>query len=304
MSFSTHESRSAHTWKPISTLGYDSVDFDHSSFANHQIFLLLLGPITTCLNILLVFWLSISCFWPRSLISIWLPKILYLVGIHKNFCFIYNFIIIIILFLAVLGLCCSASFSLVAASRGYPPVAVCRLFIAVASLVELRLKGAWPSLVAALGLSSCSSWVLDHSLNSCGAWAEFLHGIWGLSRSEIEHMSPALVGEFFTTEPPRKPCKNFLTLSFWTTWDPDLTLVPIIISLCISIPLWALISNSHLYQQLWPRPNLLLCPPTFPSFSFNHVDLCKPWFLIVNWPWYGKTKPQKAQSISDGWSAK
>ena len=97
--------------------------------------------------------------------------------------------------------------SVVAASRGCPLVAVCRLFIAVASLVaELRLKGAWPSLVAALGLSSCSSWVLDHSL-SCGAWAEFLHGMWGLSRSRIQHVSPALAGEFFTTKPSVSPVR-------------------------------------------------------------------------------------------------
>ena len=84
-------------------------------------------------------------------------------------------------------------FSLVALSRRYPLAAVYRLCIAVASLVaELRLKGAWPSPFAAPGLSSCSSEVLDHSFNSCGAWAEFLHGMWGLSRSGIEHVSPAL----------------------------------------------------------------------------------------------------------------
>ena len=40
------------------------------------------------------------------------------------------------LFLAVLGLCCFLGFSLVVASRGYPPVVVCRLLIVVASLVE------------------------------------------------------------------------------------------------------------------------------------------------------------------------
>ena len=39
-------------------------------------------------------------------------------------------------FLALLGLCCCQGFSLVAGSRGYSPVAMCRLLIAVASLVE------------------------------------------------------------------------------------------------------------------------------------------------------------------------
>ena len=44
------------------------------------------------------------------------------------------------LFLAMLGLCCCSDFSLAVESRGYSPVAVHRLLIAVASLVaELRL---------------------------------------------------------------------------------------------------------------------------------------------------------------------
>jgi len=41
----------------------------------------------------------------------------------------------IYLFLAVLGLLCCTGFSLVAEFRDYSPVAVCRLLIAVASLV-------------------------------------------------------------------------------------------------------------------------------------------------------------------------
>ena len=52
----------------------------------------------------------------------------------------YNFFFyinkFIYLFLAVLGLCCFLGFSLGLASRGYPPVVVCRLLIVVASLVE------------------------------------------------------------------------------------------------------------------------------------------------------------------------
>ena len=42
---------------------------------------------------------------------------------------------LIYLFLAVLCLCCCEGFSLILESEGYSPVAVCRLFIAVASLV-------------------------------------------------------------------------------------------------------------------------------------------------------------------------
>ena len=53
------------------------------------------------------------------------------------------------LFLAVLGLCCCAGFSL---------GAMC------------RLQGAWASVIAARGLSSCASQALEHRLRSCAAW--------------------------------------------------------------------------------------------------------------------------------------
>ena len=65
------------------------------------------------------------------------------------------------LFLAVLGLCCCADFSLVAAIRGYSLVAVRRLLIAMVSFdVELSFR--------AQGFSSCNSWALKHRLSSCG----------------------------------------------------------------------------------------------------------------------------------------
>ena len=78
----------------------------------------------------------------------------------------YHFLIIYLvgyLVLAVLGVQCGAGFSLVVASRGYSPVAVCGLLIATASLLKHRSK--------ARGLRSCSSRVLGHRLNSYGAWA-------------------------------------------------------------------------------------------------------------------------------------
>ena len=78
----------------------------------------------------------------------------------------YHFLIIYLigyLVLAVLDEHCGAGFSLVVASRGYSPVAVCGLLIATASLRKHRSK--------ARGLRSCSSRVLGHRLNSCGAWA-------------------------------------------------------------------------------------------------------------------------------------
>ena len=49
------------------------------------------------------------------------------------------FYLSIYLVLAILGLCCCVGFSPVAASGGYSLVAVHRLLIAVASLVEHRL---------------------------------------------------------------------------------------------------------------------------------------------------------------------
>jgi len=44
----------------------------------------------------------------------------------------------------------------------------------------------------------------EHRLSSCGAQASLLQGMWDLPGSGIEAMSPALAGEFFTTEPPGK----------------------------------------------------------------------------------------------------
>jgi len=68
------------------------------------------------------------------------------------------------------------------------------------SSVERRLWGMWASVVAR-GLSSCSSRALEHRLSSCGKWTYLFLNMWDLSESG---MSPALVGRFFTTEPPGK----------------------------------------------------------------------------------------------------
>ena len=56
-------------------------------------------------------------------------------------------------------------------SGGYSLVAVHRFLIAVASLVpEHWFLGLQASIVVARGLRICSSWALEHRLNSCGAW--------------------------------------------------------------------------------------------------------------------------------------
>ena len=51
---------------------------------------------------------------------------------------------------------------------------------------EHGLQGAQASVVAVFGLRSCGSRALEHRLNSCGAWARLLHGIWDLPGSEME----------------------------------------------------------------------------------------------------------------------
>ena len=66
-------------------------------------------------------------------------------------------------------------------------------------------QGVWASVVAAPGLSSCSSWALEHRLTSCGTWVQLLCRMWQLPRSGIEPASLALASRFFTTEPPGKP---------------------------------------------------------------------------------------------------
>ena len=60
------------------------------------------------------------------------------------------------------------------------------------------------SVAAAQGLDSCGSQALEHRLNSCGAWARLLYGLWDLPGSGIEPVSAALLGRVFPTEPPGK----------------------------------------------------------------------------------------------------
>ena len=87
-------------------------------------------------------------------------------------------------------------FSQAVVSKGYSLAVVHGLLIAVASLIaEQGLFGAQASAVEALGLNSCSSWTLEHGLNS-GAWAWLLHSMWDLPRSRIKPMCLVLAGRF------------------------------------------------------------------------------------------------------------
>ena len=108
-------------------------------------------------------------------------------------------ILCIYLFLAFLGLCCRTDFSL---------VAVCRLLIVTVSFAaEHKLQAG--------GLSSCSSWALEHRLDTCGTRAWLLRGVWDLPGSRIKLASPALKGRFFTTEPPGKPHQLILFSAYY-----------------------------------------------------------------------------------------
>ena len=68
----------------------------------------------------------------------------------------------------MLGLYCYTGFSLVAGIRGYLLVVVCRLLIAVASLVvEHEVSGMQASAVVVPVLSSCRSQALEDRLSNC-----------------------------------------------------------------------------------------------------------------------------------------
>ena len=66
---------------------------------------------------------------------------------------------------------------------GAIPITVPRLLIAMASLVVS---------LGHTGFSSCSSWALEHRLNSCGAGAQFFRGMWDPPALGVEPVSPVL----------------------------------------------------------------------------------------------------------------
>ena len=121
-------------------------------------------------------------------------------------CHLLNLLVLffkIVLFIYYFLLCwvfiAACRLSLVAARSGYSLVVVHEPLIAAASLiVEHRLQRMQASVAAVCGLCSCGSWVLEHRLNCCGAWAYLLYGTWALPGSGIEPVSPALTGEFFS----------------------------------------------------------------------------------------------------------
>ena len=114
----------------------------------------------------------------------------------------------------MLGLHCCTRASSSCGERGL-------LFVAVHSFSHCsgfcccgaRALGTWASVVAACGLSSC------------GARAYLLRSMWDLPGPELEPVSPALVGGFFTAAPPGKPQKG-------NSWFPLLTFLFLNSKLC------------------------------------------------------------------------
>ena len=106
------------------------------------------------------------------------------------------------LFLSVLGPHCCVGFSL---------VAVHELLIVVASLTQALGHVSFNS----CRLSSCGSRAPEHRLSSCSIWTQLSHGMWDCSGSEIQPVSPALEGKFFTVEPLGKPSVFLFYFFLW-----------------------------------------------------------------------------------------
>ena len=94
-------------------------------------------------------------------------------------------------------------------SGGCSLVVLHDLLLVAAPLVEEHGSRALTSVAASRGLSGCSSQTLDHRLNSCGPWAQLLHGMWDLFNSGTGPVSPALPGGLLNTKPPGKPSSFF-----------------------------------------------------------------------------------------------
>ena len=87
----------------------------------------------------------------------------------------------------------------------------CWVFVTVRAFPQLWWAGAtlccrvvllWTLGSGVHGLSSRSSWALEHTLGRCGAWAQLLGSVWDPPGPGIEPVSPELAGGFFTTQSP------------------------------------------------------------------------------------------------------
>ena len=168
--------------------------------------------------------------------------------------FLFNFFGLHWVFVALCHL------SLVAVSGGTLHCGVRASHCSDFSCCGVQALGTWASVVAAWGLSSCSSQALDHGLNSCAAQAHLLYSMWNLPGSGIKPVSPALTGRFSSTAPLRKSCWGvFFFVYFFNgccgTWtDAFTTPIDVIMRFFVVIPVW--ISDRILKLNQLPIPKI------------------------------------------------
>ena len=144
----------------------------------------------------------------------WTTREVHLIGTSFFFYYYYYYLILFIFVFIWLHWVSIAAcqLSLVAERGGY------------SSMQCLGFLLRWLLLLLSVGsrarvLSSCSSWALEHRIDSWGPQAELLQGMWGLPRSGIEPTSPALAGRLFTPKPRGKPWNTLewrlLTYPVW-----------------------------------------------------------------------------------------
>ena len=80
----------------------------------------------------------------------------------------------------------------------------------VSGLLPVVVLLLWSGALGHMGFGSCSSWALEHRLNSCGPWAQLLCSMCHLPGPGIKPESPALAGRFISTEPLGKPSRGIL----------------------------------------------------------------------------------------------
>ena len=111
--------------------------------------------------------------------------------------------IYLFIYFVALGLCCFCC-----REPRLLIIMVCKILTAVASLVaEHRLWVHGLRQMQLMGSVVVAQRARARRLSSRSAWAPLLHGIWNLPRPGIEPMSPALVGRFLATVPPREVLK-------------------------------------------------------------------------------------------------
>ena len=104
------------------------------------------------------------------------------------------------LLLSVLGLHCSTGFLQLRELRLLSACGARASHCGGFSSWGAGLLGEQASVLVAQVLRSFGSWSLEHRLNSCGAWAQLLQGMWDLPGLGIEPISPALAGGFFLAQ--------------------------------------------------------------------------------------------------------